>query len=88
MFHHCHQVASTICCQLLLLLLAVTALVAAPLLAVWCPPPQDLALCGYSLAKLGLRPPQTWLRKYCTLLLRLKAQLWHRKWLLTQVTHC
>jgi hypothetical protein len=40
------------------------------------------------LAKLGLRPPQTWLRKYCTLLLRLKAQLWHRKWLLTQVTHC
>jgi hypothetical protein len=47
---------------------------------------QDLCLCGYSLAKLGLRPPQTWLRRYCTLLLRLKSGLWHQKTLLTQVT--
>lgn len=46
---------------------------------------QDLCVCGYSLAKLGLRPPATWLRRYCTLLLRLKGGLWHQKTLLTQV---
>jgi hypothetical protein len=49
---------------------------------------QDLALVGYSLAKLGLRPPQSWLRRYCTLLLRLKGQLWRSKAQLTQVCVC
>jgi hypothetical protein len=36
---------------------------------------QDLALMGYSLARLGLRPPQTWLKRYCAALLRRKSQL-------------
>lgn len=40
---------------------------------------------GYSLAKLGLRPPQTWLRRYCALLLKHKAGLYGNKALLTQV---
>jgi hypothetical protein len=46
---------------------------------------QDLATVGYSLAKLGLRPPSTWLRRYCALLLKSKAGLYHNKKLLTQV---
>lgn len=49
---------------------------------------QDLAMVGYALAKLGLRPPSTWLRRYCALLLKYKAGLYHNKTLLTQVCPC
>lgn len=45
---------------------------------------QDLCLAGYGLARLGLRPPQTWLRVFCTLLLRQKSGLWRSKTRLTQ----
>jgi hypothetical protein len=48
-------------------------------------PSQDLAIVGYALAKLGLRPPSTWLRRYCALLLKYKAGLYRNKTLLTQV---
>jgi hypothetical protein len=41
-------------------------------------------MVGYSLAKLGLRPPSTWLRRYCALLLKFKPGLYHNKKLLTQ----
>jgi hypothetical protein len=41
---------------------------------------------GYALAKLGLRPPSTWLRRYCALLLKYKLGLYRNKTLLTQVS--
>jgi hypothetical protein len=41
---------------------------------------------GYALAKLGLRPPSTWLRRYCALLLKYKSGLYRNKTLLTQVS--
>lgn len=50
-----------------------------------CQHAQDLAIVGYAVAKLGLRPPQTWLRRYCALLLKHKAKLYRNKTLLTQV---
>lgn len=48
---------------------------------------QDLAIVGYALAKLGLRPPSTWLRRYCALLLKYKSGLYRNKTLLTQVSN-
>jgi hypothetical protein len=47
---------------------------------------QDLAIVGFALAKLGLRPPSTWLRRYCALLLKHKAGLYRNKALLSQVS--